>query len=120
MIYHCVGYKKEETKGGQEFATFWFKLDPNNQFEIPEKIVTFDRDIMLWLRIGGFELWSKKQHAEVVFYPLGRKMRYPNGRIVDTLRLFCLKVLDDGKCRWMTGYSPEQLAMNHLHILTPI
>lgn len=141
MIYHCVGYKKEETKRGQEFATLWFKLDPNNKFEVPEKIVTFSRDIMLWLRVGGFELWNKKQEAEVVLYPLGRKMKYPNGKVVDTLRLFCLKkavreaiivdgkpVLDNNgkpktkfvKWVWQNGYSPEQLAMNHLRILTPI
>lgn len=140
MRYTCVEAKVEKTRGGREYATLWFKTDPKHVWERPEKLVSFSRDVIEHVKQGLAE--GIEQEAEVVMYPLGRKFKYPSGVITDSLKLFCLKtpmyeaVLDkdgnpkldkDGnpktkfvKWIWQRGYSPEELAMNTLHVLIPV
>ena len=140
MRYTCVSCNVEKTKGGRERALFWFKRDLNNVFEVPKKIVSYSEHVIEYAKQGLGE--GVEQEADVVIYPLGRKMKYPNGVIVTELKLFCPKVpmfeamLDEHgnpildeygnpktkfvKWLWMKGYSPDELAMNHLRILTPI
>ncbi len=140
MKYTCVDSKVEKTKSGREFACFWFQLDPNNKFEVPEKLKSFAPIVVESVKCGNQMLYEIE--AEIVMYPLGRKMKFPNGIIVDQLRLFCPKipiyeaVFDehenpiiekDGtpkkrfvKWNWMTGYSPEEQAINAMHILIPV
>lgn len=140
MIYTCVSCNVERTKGGRERALFWFKREPSNVLEVPEKLVSYSEDVIEYARRGLGE--GVECEADVVMYPLGRKMKYPNGVIVTELKLFCPKVpmfeamfdehgnpiLDECgnpktkfiKWMWQRGYSPEELAMNHLRILVPV
>jgi len=141
MRYTCVSCNVEKTRGGREYAVLWFQINPTDKFEKPEKLVSFSKDVVEHAKIGIIGI---EQEAEVVMYPLGRKFKYPNGTITEQLRLFCPKIAihetmfaDDDctpiidpetgsvkerfvKWEWMNGYSPEQLAANSLHILTPV
>jgi hypothetical protein len=141
MKYICVDSKVEKTRGGREYAVLWFKINPTDKFEKPERLVSFSKDVVEHAKIG---LIGIEQEAEVVMYPLGRKFKYPNGTITEQLRLFCLKTAiyetmfaDDDytpiidpetglvkerfvKWAWVNGYSPEELAVNTLHFLTPV
>ena len=118
MRYTCVGAKVEKTRGGREYATLWFKIDPKHVWEKPEKLVSFSRSVIEHVKCGLAE--GSEQEAEVVMYPLGRKFKYPSGVITDSLKLFCPKVYVDDHWVWMRGYSPDELAINTLHALTPV
>jgi len=118
MKYTCVDSKVEKTRGGHEYAVLWFKTDPKNVWEKPEKLVSFSRSDIEYVKRGLAE--GIEQEAEVVMYPLGKKFKYPSGVITDSLRLFCLKVYVDDHYVWMNGYSPDELAINKLHVLTPV
>lgn len=118
MKYTCVEAKVEKTRGGREYAILWFKTDPTHVWERPEKLVSFSRSVIEHVKCGLAE--GIEQEAEVVMYPLGRKFKYPSGVITDSLKLFCLKTLVDNHWEWMRGYSPDELAINALHALTPV
>lgn len=118
MKYTCVKAETKKTRGGREYAILWFKVDPNNQWERPERHVSFSKQVIEYVKEGLAE--GSEQEAEIVTYPLGRKFKYPNGVVTDRLRLFCSKVHVDGHWEWMRGYSPDELAMNTLHVLTPV
>lgn len=141
MKYTCVSYNVEKTGGGREYVVLWFKINPTDKFEKPERLVSFSKDVIEHAKIGIIGI---EQEAEVVMYPLGRKFKYPNGTITEQLRLFCPKIAiyetmfaDDDytpiidpetglvkerfvRWEWMNGYSPEQLAINTMHFLTPV
>ena len=141
MKYTCVSCNVEKTRGEREYAVLWFKINPTDKLEKPERLVSFSKDVVERAKIGIIGI---EQEAEVVIYPLGRKFKFPNGTVTEQLRLFCLKTAicetmfaDDDctpiidpetglvkerfvKWTWANGYSPEQLAINTLHLLTPV
>lgn len=118
MRYTCVSSNVEKTRGGREYAVLWFKVDPNNLLEKPEKLISFSRSVIEHVKRGLAE--GSEQEAEIVMYSLGRKFKYPSGVITDSLKLFCPKVYVDDHWVWMHGYSPDEQAINKLHVLTPV
>lgn len=118
MRYTCVKAEIKKTRGEREYAILWFKVDPNNLLEKPERHVSFSRGVIEYVKQGLAE--GSEEEAEVVMYPLGRKFKYPSGVITDSLKLFCPKVYVHDHWVWMRGYSPDELAMDALHVLTPV
>ena len=83
----------------------WYKQDPENVLEVPYRLTVFNS-------------WPPTTlEAEAIEYPLNGTYKYPNGKRVNTLHLFCPKTKEG---LFYKGYSPAEQIAERMKNLTVV
>ena len=103
--YYIVGGSVKRPSHIGLIVTAYYKQDPENKFEKPERITMFNR-------------WPPAEmEADVIDVPLNGVYEYPNGFKTDHVHSLCPKTKEGA---YYQGWSPQEILANVLHVLTKV
>lgn len=104
--YYLVGSSVKRTPHTGLIVTAYYKQNPENPLEQPQRLVVFNR----WPPV--------EMEAEVVTIPLNGIYETTSGHKIDHITPLCPTTInEEGKRVFWKGYNPEERLVQALHIL---